>query len=320
MESVCSRPAALLGSCMLSIACVQGACAGAAPSVAGIVVKGASSSTSDSLTAVPERGMLTDLAYSNAYFDLEYSLSRDWTQRYDGPPPSDQGYYVLAQLEPAGSSQSSRGRVLIAAQDMFFASAPAKNALELINYYQDHLDVDYRIERAPAGARFASHSFVRFDYASPVAKLHWRVLATEIRCHIVQFIFTSSNVRQIDALVENMKTMKLPNEAGRASGKGGGANPVCIKDFAHAENLIERADPVFSEPWFNPVPVRIVIDTQGRVKHIHFLSAFPEQVKNISDALSQWRFKPYVLDGRSVEVETGIVFGHGPHSTASAIK
>jgi len=310
MEPVCSRLAALLGSCMLSIACVQGASAGAALPVAGIVVKGAWSSTSDSLSAVPERGTLTDQAYRNAYFDLEYSLSRDWTQLYDGPPPSDRGYYVLAQLEPAGLSQNSRGHVLIAAQDMFFASIPAKNALELINFYKEHLDVDYRIESAPAEARFAGHSFVRFDYASPVAKLHWRLLATEIRCHIVQFIFTSGSVRQIESLMENMKTMKLPNEAG--------PTPVCIENFANAENLIERADPVFSEPRFNPVPVRIVIDTQGRVKHIHFLSAFPEQVNSISDALSQWRFKPYVLDGRSVEVETGIVFGREPHSTASA--
>jgi hypothetical protein len=318
MESVCSRRVALLGSCMLAVACAQGASAGAA--APGIVVKGAWSSSSDSLTAVPERGMLTDHAYSNAYFDLEYGLSRDWTQRYDGPPPSDRGYYVLAQLEPADSSHSSRGHVLIVAQDMFFASLPAKNALELLNYYKDHLDVDYRIERAPEEARFAGHSFVRFDYASPVAKLHWRVLATEIRCHIVQFIFTSSNVRQSDTLIENLKTMKPPDEAGAASGKGGGAKPVCIKDFASAENVIERTDPVFSEPRFNPVPVRIVIDAQGRVKHIHFLNAFPEQVKSISDALLQWRFKPYALDGRSVEVETGIVFGHEPHPTASALR
>jgi hypothetical protein len=317
MESLCSRLAALLGSWMLSIACVQGASARVAPAE-GIVGTAAWSSTSDPQTVVPERGTLTDRAYRNAYFDLEYSLSRDWIQRYSGPPPSDRGYYVLAQLEPASSSQSARGHILIAAQDMFFASVPAKNALELINYYKDHLQVDYRIERTPAATQVAGHSFVRFDYASPVAKLHWRVLATEIRCHILQFIFTGGNAGQIESLIENMKTMKLPNEAGPASGKGGGAKPVCIKDFANAENLIERADPVSLQPRFNPVPARIVIDAQGRVKHIHVLSAFPEQVTSISDALLQWRFKPYVLDGRAVEVETGIVFGREPHPTASA--
>jgi hypothetical protein len=59
--------------------------------------------------------------------------------------------------------------------------------------------------------------------------------------------------------------------------------------------------------------VRIIIDKEGRVKHIHFLSAFPDQAKSITEALS--RFKPYLRDGRPVEVETGIMFGRAPRST-----
>jgi len=316
MDPVFSRLAALLGSCMLSIACLQAATASDATPVSVIVVKGAWSSASDSLTAVPERGTLSDLAYGNSYFDLAYGLSREWTEMYEGPPPSDSGYYVLAQIEAAGVSAGSRAHLLIAAQDMFFTLAPAKNALESINYYKDHLDTGYRIERAPTEAHIGGRTFARFDYTSPIAKLHWRVLATEIRCHMVQFVFTGGSVRQLESLIENMNTMGLPVETVRAAGNGG-ATPTCIRDFASAANLIEHVDPVFYEPRFNAVPVRIIIDAQGRVRHIHFLSAFPEQVKGISDALSRWRFKPHVLDGRPVEVETGILFGHAPQPTAA---
>jgi Gram-negative bacterial TonB protein C-terminal len=84
--------------------------------------------------------------------------------------------------------------------------------------------------------------------------------------------------------------------------------------------VLEREDPVFSEARFNPVPVRFVIDREGRVEHIHFLSAFPEQAKSISDALSQWRFKPYVLDGQAVEVETGLLFGRPSRQGTSALR
>jgi len=115
----------------------------------------------------------------------------------------------------------------------------------------------------------------------------------------------------------------LPAEAGPISGRGGDVSPVCIRDYAREENLIEREDPVFTERRFNPVPVRIIIDKEGKVKHIHFLSAFPDQAKAISDALSQWRFRPYLRDGKPVEVETGIMFGHAPRapvtSTAEAV-
>jgi hypothetical protein len=90
---------------------------------------------------------------------------------------------------------------------------------------------------------------------------------------------------------------------------GGGDVPLCIKGFASGANVIARVDPIFSQAKFNPVPVRIIIDKKGNVKHIHFLSAFPDQAKAITDALGQWKFKPYVRDGVPVEVETGIMFG-----------
>jgi hypothetical protein len=87
---------------------------------------------------------------------------------------------------------------------------------------------------------------------------------------------------------------------------------VCIKDYARDENVLERVDPVFGERRFNPVPVRIIINKEGKVKHIHFLSAFPDQVEAVTDALFQWRFRPYLRDGKPVEVETGIMFGRAP--------
>jgi hypothetical protein len=55
--------------------------------------------------------------------------------------------------------------------------------------------------------------------------------------------------------------------------------------------------------------VRIIIDRRGKVKHIHFLRALPDQAQAITDALSQWRFKPHLVDGKPVEVETGLLFG-----------
>jgi protein TonB len=66
------------------------------------------------------------------------------------------------------------------------------------------------------------------------------------------------------------------------------------------------------------VPVRITIDKEGKVKHIHFLSAFPDQAKAISDALLQWRFKRYLQNGQPVEVETGIMFGRALLPTTAA--
>jgi len=283
-----------------------------------ILVKGAWASASDNTTPLPEGGRITNNTYSNTYFGLTYSLPTDWTEKYSGPPPSDSGYYVLAQIRPAESfKRTSRGSILIIAQDLFFTLSPAGNALELINYSKDNLSADYKIEQTPTLVRVADHSFVRFDYGSPMAELHWHVLATQIRCHVVQFVFTSRDTELMESLIQQMNSMTMPNEAGRISGRGGDDVPVCIKDYAQDQNVMEKVDPIFTERRFNPVPVRIIIDKEGKVKHIHFLSAFPDQAKAVADALFQWRFRPYLRDGKPVEVETGIMFGRSPHPATS---
>jgi hypothetical protein len=98
-----------------------------------ILVKGAWSSASDSRTPLPEGGRVANNVYSNQYFGLTYALSPDWTEKYTGPPPSDSGYYVLAQIRPATTFKgTSRGSILIAAQDLFFK----------VDYRQERLGAD----------------------------------------------------------------------------------------------------------------------------------------------------------------------------------
>jgi hypothetical protein len=294
----------VLNALLSSLAQADGAIPGGV-----ILVKGAWSSATVSAAPLPEGGASSQQTYRNPYFNLNYVFGTEWSQSFEGPPPSESGYYVLAQLEPAtGSGGSNSGHVMIAAQDLFFTASPAGNAFELLEYYQKNLDADYTVEQAPTRVRIANHEFVRLDYTSALAGLHWHVLATQIRCHVVQFVFTGRGGTQ--RFLESVKTLQLAD----------GQAPVCIKDFATAENVLQREEPVYSAPRFNPVPVRIIVDTEGKVKHIHFLSAFPEQAKSISDALSLWRFRPFKLNGQVVEVETGITFGRAARRPVSALQ
>jgi hypothetical protein len=268
-----------------------------------ILVKGAWSSASDSVTPLPERGELDSGTYKFPYFGFELTLPRGWVQKYEGPPPSDSGYYVLAQLRPAQPVPGQpRGTLLIAAQDLFFSTTHATNPLQLIDYTRDHLQADYRVESPPREVALAGRRFVRFDYVAPVAGLHWSMLATEIRCHVVEFVLTSSDTRLVDSLRQELGQMKFSDSAA----------PVCLPDYAVPGNILHREDPIFSEHRYNPIPVRVIIGRDGEVKHIHFLSAFPSQSQALTTALMQWRFKPYLRDGQPLEVETGILFGRAP--------
>ena len=284
-----------------------------------ILVKGAWSSASDSVTPVPEGGSVSGEAFSDDYFGITYPLPKGWTEKYKGPPPSDSGRYVLAQIQPADTSTGPlAGHILITAQDMFFTPLPAANALELTAYEKNNLQSVYTLEVPPKQTTIADRSFAFYAYQSPVAELHWYVLATEIRCHAVEFVLTSRDPKLLESLVSDMNRMKLPPEASPSGGEGGGAFPVCIKDYATDEHLIARVDPILTDHRFTPVPVRIIIDKDGKIQHIHFLSAYPDQTALITAALQQWKFKPYLKDGQPVEVETGIVFGRPEPRLASS--
>lgn len=278
-----------------------------------ILVKGAWSSASDGVMPLPEGGSVINGVFRNRYFGISYALPSGWIEKYKGPPPSDTGRYVMTQLIPGEAfKEAAPASILFTAQDMFVTPLPVSNATELVNYMKAHLQADYEVEISPTQTRIAGRTFIFFAYRSPVAQLHWYVLATQVRCHVVQIVLTSRDSALLKGLIQDMNQMELPVEADPIGGSGGGAVPVCIKDYAREENVITRVNPVLGEHRFNPVPVRIVIDTEGKVKHIHFLSAFDDQAKAITDALARWRFQQYERNGQPTEVETGILFGQPP--------
>jgi len=265
-----------------------------------ILVKGAVPSASDSKTPLPEGGTVVRDVYRNDYFGLSYTLPSGWFEKYKGPPPSDSGAYVLTLLRPGPDYKgASRGTLLITAQDMFFTPLPAHTAKETIEYTKETLQADYKVERAPSQVTVANHPFTRFDYNSPVAGLHWYVLATEVRCHTIRFVFTSPDPSLLETLIKDLDAMKL----------AAADAPLCVAGYAEAPNITYKVDPVLTEQKFNAIPVRIIIDKAGKVRHVHVISAFPAQATAITDALLTWRFKPYLRDGQPVEVETEILFG-----------
>ncbi len=284
-----------------------------------IIVKGAWSSASDSATPLPETTNLAKSIFTNEYFGITYPLPPDWWQKWTPPPPSASGSYILAEMtRPDSYKGEARGTIMFAAHDMFFTPMPATNARQLVNYSKNHLAPDYAVEMKPTQTTIGGQSFTFFAYWSPVAELHWYVLGTQIRCHTVEIVLMNHEPKALEELVRDMNNkMKLPAEAGSTGGTGGGNVPVCIKDYALGENVIERVEPQLILPRHNSIPVRIIIDKEGKIRHMHFLSAFPEQEKAITEALKQWKFKPYERDGKRFEVETGIMFGAAPANIAA---
>jgi periplasmic protein TonB len=76
-------------------------------------------------------------------------------------------------------------------------------------------------------------------------------------------------------------------------------------------NLIYKPEPVYpsiarSMRIQGPVVLRAFISRSGTIENLQVLSGHPLLVKAALDAVGQWRYRPYVLNGEAVEVETQV--------------
>ncbi len=76
-------------------------------------------------------------------------------------------------------------------------------------------------------------------------------------------------------------------------------------------NLIRRVDPVYpplarAARIQGPVLLAATISKAGTIDNLHALSGPPMLVRAAIDAVSQWRYRPYILNSEPIEVETQI--------------
>ena len=76
-------------------------------------------------------------------------------------------------------------------------------------------------------------------------------------------------------------------------------------------NVLRRVEPAYSPlakqaRIQGDVVLRVVINQQGEVENLVVLSGHPLLVQAAIDAVKQWRYRPYLLDGKPVEVETTV--------------
>jgi len=75
--------------------------------------------------------------------------------------------------------------------------------------------------------------------------------------------------------------------------------------------LVNRVDPLYpplarSARVQGQVVLTAIISKEGTVQDLHVLSGHPMLVQSALDAVKQWRYKPYLLNGEPVEVETTV--------------
>jgi len=119
-------------------------------------------------------------------------------------------------------------------------------------------------------------------------------------------IATPPNVgANIKAIPENL----LPT--GSSVNVKPGSGPTRVISQLEEAQLINRVEPVYPRIAVvsgvqGQVKLHAIIARDGTIKSLSLVSGHPLLARAAMDAVSQWRYRPYVLNGEIVEVETFI--------------
>ena len=254
-------------------------------------------------SANPDDGKIVDGVFVSDYFNLSYRLPDGWTEGLAGPAPSQSGYYVLGTWTP---KRDFAGTVLVVAQDMFFApdsSDDVKNVVAEFRQVMSAVD-GMTIDREPAPVSVGGHPGYRIDFSG--VGLCRSMFAIEIRCHVVTFNLTSRDPESLASLARSLDNLDSVRKEEMSD-----PVPECLRDYA-SENIVHRVEPDGVGAKAASIPVRMIVATEGSVKHVHVIRASAAQRRNIEEAVRQWKFRSHVKQGHPAEVETGVMFNLKP--------
>jgi len=88
-------------------------------------------------------------------------------------------------------------------------------------------------------------------------------------------------------------------------------NRVRVSAGVQQGNLISQVKPTYpaiakSARIQGAVVLQAEISKQGTIENLRVISGHPMLVQNALDAVKQWRYKPYLLNGEPVPVETTV--------------
>ncbi|MBZ5509175.1 MAG: TonB family protein [Acidobacteriia bacterium] len=89
------------------------------------------------------------------------------------------------------------------------------------------------------------------------------------------------------------------------------SGPKRIISVLTEAQLLNKVEPVYPRPAIlagiqGQVKLHAIIARDGTIQSLNVMSGSPLLVRAATEAVSQWRYRPYVLNGEAVEVETFI--------------
>jgi TonB family protein len=278
----------------------------------------------------------------NGFLGLSYPLPDGFYDNtgeslasHAGESPNGIFYLLVADRSAGGAN---RNRILLVADDA--------------SHYATGFTVkDYVVRMAqalgthgvgsgadPSAVQFGGQDFFRADFHQDVkgGVQYKAFMATLAHGYFLSWTFVAMAQPQLDELVNSLQ--KVAFTAGEtARPNSDAANPgatapattgqvptsgppmrVRVSEKVFQALLVKKVNPIYPATARDAriqgsVLLRVVVSRDGDVTEVTLISGHPMLVDSAIQAVKQWKFKPYLLNGEPVEVETQTMVNYELH-------
>jgi TonB family protein len=269
-------------------------------------------SPQQSASPIPEfeQGSVSGNTYANPALGTTWELPKDWTIQGKGVSLLGDDYHVVLRVLPSGAQSQE----LIE----FDYSTNGDTAGEASILQSKGWESSSHTGYYTLGGGIPAH---RSDYRSKSDPPRYLTLLDGQHHGNLNLIFVADSPTRIEELVKACLQIKVQPDWGSTEDSlppmPPGSPPRRVRvSQSVSQALIERkVQPTYPEAARKAhvqgsVMMLAHISTEGTIKNLFVLSGQPPLTQAALDAVSQWRFKPYLLQGNAVEVETQITVNY----------
>jgi TonB family protein len=262
-----------------------------------------------------EEGQLFGNTYRSLYFGFEMKMPEGWKVRYHGGlnpllTADPFGGIVLAQAQPATGASDGPEMISVSA----IAIPETLGTEQAAEFLREHLQNKQGLQ-GPTAITINSREFVRFDFQTRqvfgvgeqaiTTQRHTALLITRAHDYFIGFSFTTVAHEELPKLLSVSETIRSWSETRPPPMRVRIAQGV-VAGRAFHQPRPNYPDDARERGITGAVVLRAVIGADGRIKDLQVVSGNPALADAAMRAVRKWRYKPYSLDGKPVEVETQI--------------
>ena len=272
-----------------------------------------------------ENGAVANGVYSNECFGFSLPIPSGWevnavTAGGKAKRRADKSL-VLLFLSQSGNSE---GKIILSASLAGDQTLSAQDYVSTAIHRQISASAGRELIRDVAAVDFGGLHFYRSDYKGALSDkvpLYFAFVYTRFRGYYIGETIASGSPQGLDEAANSLRVISFQQDQ---------INPNCVMapDEAPANIpmpqrvrvsqgvsqglLIKKVTPIYPEyARQNRIQGQVILQAEisksGDIDHLQLITGDPELAPSAIEAVKQWKYKPYLLQGQPVRVETQIV-------------